>query len=141
MAQIGDSSVDPRKELFVTIAGPLVNAVFAILLSIPILMIDITTVPEWLSISIIICWWINMLLFVFNLLPCFPLDGGRIFRALLNLYWGDKIRATRVAVIVGRFFACGMMAAGVYFSIYMWVILGLVLMFLANMEKAAIEGN
>ena len=56
--------------------------------------------------------WINLALGIFNLIPGFPLDGGRIFRAL---YWwktGSLTRATRLAVDLGKGFAVALMVLG-----------------------------
>ncbi len=56
---------------------------------------------------------INLLLLVFNLIPGFPLDGGRIARAIAWKVTGDRTRATRFAARLGRGFAFLMIAAGV----------------------------
>ena len=45
---------------------------------------------------------INMLLLVFNLIPAFPLDGGRIARAIIWKVTGDRTRATNSAAVLGR---------------------------------------
>lgn len=55
---------------------------------------------------------INGLLAVFNLLPAFPLDGGRLLRAALWEWWGDLLRGTRVATTLGRLCGHGMVAWG-----------------------------
>ena len=56
---------------------------------------------------------INASLAVFNMLPGFPLDGGRVFRSII---WGrnhNRLRATRTAAIVGEWIAYGVMAIGI----------------------------
>lgn len=132
LAAIGDLKGDPKKELLVTFAGPFVNAALVSFLSIPVMMQQ--HLPDWLASAVLVGWWINIMLFVFNMIPCFPMDGGRILRAVLCLYWGDLIRATRVAVIVGRVFGCMFVCAGLYFFHIMWIVVGIVIMILAEVE-------
>jgi Zn-dependent protease len=60
---------------------------------------------------------INVLLLVFNLVPAFPLDGGRIARAAAWKVTGDRSRATRVAANLGRVLAFLMVAAGIFFAL------------------------
>ena len=59
---------------------------------------------------------INIYLAVFNLLPAFPLDGGRLLRASLWEWWGDLRRSTQIATSLGRFFGFALMALGVYYT-------------------------
>jgi Zn-dependent protease len=57
---------------------------------------------------------VNAALFIFNLIPAFPLDGGRIARAVVWWRTGDRNRATRTAAALGRFFGWLLGAFGVY---------------------------
>jgi len=57
---------------------------------------------------------LNGVVLVFNLVPAFPLDGGRILRAALWRYRGDFVWATRAAGAAGRFFAYLLMASGIF---------------------------
>jgi Zn-dependent protease len=57
---------------------------------------------------------INALLAGFNLLPAFPLDGGRLLRAALWEWWGDLLRSTRVATTLGRLMGLALFMLGVY---------------------------
>lgn len=132
VAAIGDLKGDPKKELLVTFAGPFVNAALVSFFSLPLLLVE--SMPVWLATAVLLGWWINVMLFVFNMIPCFPMDGGRILRATLTLYWGDLLKATRVAVLVGRVFGFGFIGLGLYFFQIMWIVIGVVIMFLAEME-------
>ncbi len=58
--------------------------------------------------------YINALLAGFNLLPAFPLDGGRLLRAALWEWWGDLLRSTRVATTMGRLMGLSLFMLGAY---------------------------
>lgn len=95
----------PRKawqELLTAIAGPFVSFVlsgigFAALFFLPI-------ENDWLWYAFLYLAWMNLMLGGFNLLPGFPLDGGRIFRSVLRAFM-SRPKATLVAMWVGRVFA------------------------------------
>ena len=76
--------------------------------------------------------WINLFLGVFNLLPAYPLDGGRVLRAIFARKM-DPVRATRRAVSIGQTFAMAFMFAGIW---DVWLILvGLFLFAAAQLEE------
>ena len=97
---------DPWQELLVAIAGPMVNVVIAALL----IVMGGFTVAELQSIDLEKATLlqrlalINISLVVFNLIPAFPMDGGRVLRALLAMRLGPQ-RATEIAAKLGQFFA------------------------------------
>lgn len=96
----------PRKawqELLTAIAGPLMS--FAIAGG--VLMLDVLRVPiesVYVLEMLRYVFYMNLMLGAFNLLPGFPMDGGRIFRSVMRLFT-DRAKATYVAMIVGRVFA------------------------------------
>lgn len=127
----------PVQELVVAIAGPLVNvAIFLVLLVVQILFLKGATVEEetgmvamdWHNLVYILSW-MNVVLAGFNLLPAFPMDGGRVLRALVAMRRG-RVDATRIAVITGRVVAFGMMAWAIWTGQFM---LGLVAVFVLVM--------
>lgn len=93
----------PRQELWITLAGPAVNLALAIV-AYAGLLTSSGGVKEYLREFIIV----NIGLFVFNMIPAFPMDGGRLLRAGLALWIGED-QATRIAAMVGIVIA-GMMA-------------------------------
>ena len=79
--------------------------------------------------------WANLLLAGFNLLPAIPMDGGRVLRALLARRRGD-LRATLLAVQIGRFVGLAMVVLGVRFDLWLSLI-GLFIFVGARAEKQA----
>ena len=113
-------SSEPRKplhELFIALAGPLVNLVIAFALLIVLTQNhavldpnDLIELPEPSALGLASSlFWLNLVLTLFNLLPALPMDGGRIFRALLSLAW-SRSKGTRVAAAVGQLIALGFIA-------------------------------
>lgn len=122
----------PIQELIVAIAGPAVNVVLAFLfLPVIWLLIEAEMGFRWFINNPNLAWTliirealssyglfgivaylfaVNLTLLIFNMIPAFPLDGGRVFRALMAFVLGFE-RATRIAVWVGRLFA---IALGIY---------------------------
>lgn len=96
---------DPRQELWVALAGPAVNVFIAALLSVILFIIGgfgaLFSIGASSSSFISRLVAINITLVLFNLLPAFPMDGGRVLRALLSLRL-EYARATRIAARIGQ---------------------------------------
>ncbi len=113
MAQMEEIPKEPRKELLISVAGPMSNLVIGALMIVGALFIyrsgelsSIKAVADLLlqrsfKGAYLYLTFVNITLALFNLLPAFPLDGGRVFRALLALKLGQA-QATRIAVRVGQ---------------------------------------
>ena len=108
----------PRKawqEFLTALAGPLVSFALAIAGFLALVFLQIEN--SWLHFALWYLMWLNVMLGGFNLLPGFPLDGGRIFRSVLRLFL-SRPKATFVAMWVGRVFAILLGLSGLYAIVY-----------------------
>ncbi len=126
VAEIEAEAETPGAEFTIAIAGPLMSMVLGLaFMFIANASLDQQTLaqileaPEatmaQLSPTITACFWlgsVNMMLAVFNLIPGFPLDGGRVFRALIWRATGDQLLATRMAATAGKWFGWALMGLG-----------------------------
>lgn len=108
MARLASMPESSKVEALVAIAGPAVNAVLTVLSGIGFLL-SVFLVPA-LAIFFVQLAWINLTLGVFNLVPAFPMDGGRVLRAWLARK-RDWVAATESAVRFGRAVATVMIVA------------------------------
>jgi Zn-dependent protease len=127
-AMMSRESRTPREELEVAGAGPLatlaiivVCAAVAMVLVGPHRFLDamvlasgITVTPALLTLSWVVT--MNVIVLAFNLIPAFPLDGGRIVRALVWRATGDRHRGTRVSARLGQGFAVVLIGLGLWAS-------------------------
>lgn len=116
IAHLADEPRRARDEFVIAAAGPAVSLTLAMLFGLPLLLGDAWLPPvlrhpsAWLT-------WANFGLAVFNLLPAFPLDGGRMLRATLWSAGTEKARATVVSGAVGRALALVLMGLGAWFAV------------------------
>ena len=122
---------DPREEILVALAGPAVNIAIAaflwLLLSVqPAAPVPETGVPLQAGIlqNLLV---LNLFLAIFNLLPAFPMDGGRVLRALLSFRM-ERTRATRMAATVGQMLALWLGFMGllynpilIFIALFVWI--------------------
>ncbi len=106
----------PRKawqEFLVALAGPLVSLVLGLAgVWAPTHLPGLNrTVASFVYYQI---GWLNLALFLFNMLPAFPMDGGRILRAFLQQFFMARVKATWIASRIGRFVAILMALSVVY---------------------------
>lgn len=128
----------PLHELLIAAAGPVVNVILAGLITILLgATVDVALLNEQgmvvgeemtLSLTTLLLWLLaaNVMLVLFNLLPAFPLDGGRMLRALLAMFFGQT-RATSIASTIGQAIAIFL---GVFGVITGNIILALVAVFI-----------
>ena len=118
VAQLEEIPEDPQKELVIATAGPLVNFLLAIILTLiaPFLgqsvsarsLLSLTTVVGELTFSSIFTYVFitNLFIGAFNLIPAYPMDGGRILRSLMATRL-SYTRATSIAVMIGQILSWG----------------------------------
>ncbi|MDQ6960170.1 MAG: site-2 protease family protein, partial [Mariprofundaceae bacterium] len=105
VAKLEKMSEKPWEELWIAVAGPAVNVVIASALIFGLTVAAAIWSPSLAWGSVVGQWFVvlmalNIVLVVFNMLPAFPMDGGRVFRAVLSM-WMDRLQATRIATNVG----------------------------------------
>lgn len=129
----------PRQELVVALAGPAVNLIIALLLS-PVIIRSGLAISESNNSLIIgsdnflpMLGMLNITLAVFNLIPAFPMDGGRVLRALLAMRLG-RVKATQIAAGIGKLLAFGFIVLGFYSNPFL-IFIGLFVILGANAEE------
>jgi Zn-dependent protease len=113
VTSIDEDTRSPRQEAVIAVAGPLTSlAIGGLLLGLDVAVAQpiASAVLEWLG-------YINVMLGVFNLIPGFPMDGGRVLRAIVWRVRGDRLAATRIAAHIGRAFAYILIGVGVFLAL------------------------
>ncbi|MEN0048148.1 MAG: site-2 protease family protein [Bacteroidota bacterium] len=141
----------PMHEFLVAIAGPAVNIIIAIVFFLGYFLwhnqasifqvinyengafLSNTFIPYLIG--------MNVFLAIFNLIPAFPMDGGRVLRALLATKL-DRLKATQVASIIGQVFAVLFILASIFLPAFkspMFTLLGIFIFFVARQENRALK--
>jgi Zn-dependent protease/predicted transcriptional regulator len=141
MSRMEELPSRPREELLVSLAGPAVNVVLAGILALVVWGTSGTFRPSE-AINLRGAFtaqllWINVALAVFNLLPAFPMDGGRALRALLTLKVG-RARATRIAAAIGKMLAAVFVLLGITGN-WILVLIGIFVWMAATQEAAQVS--
>lgn len=142
LARLERMPEESRQELLIAVAGPIVTLVIA--LGFYGYLILTGEAPRVFSLNLedtsvaALLMRINFMLLFFNLLPAFPMDGGRMFRALLAMKWGYP-RATRTAVAVGQFMAFAGGMFGLVANQFILVLIAFFVFLGAGAELAAME--
>lgn len=139
---VAELEEEPRSaigEFIMAIAGPAVSAVLFVIF----LFVSMLQMPVELRFPLMYLAWINLAVLIFNMIPAFPLDGGRVLRSILWAVMDNVRRATYIASLLGQGFAWLFIFIGVLqlfsgnFLQGIW--LGLIGMFLNNAAQASYQ--
>jgi len=141
MARIRSEATTPKDEFLITVVGPLSSAAIGLVLlgfaraaqalGLPEAVIG---VASWLAL-------LNFVLAAFNLIPGFPLDGGRLFRSLVWQLTQDLRKATRWASLSGRSFGLLLVGLGVFYLFGGFLINGMWFIFIGWFLHQAAESS
>jgi hypothetical protein len=116
VAQIEREAGEASTEFFMGIAGPIASMLIGVLCLALAWLVGwpLGTVPATPIIAMLM-WlgYINLALGIFNLVPGFPLDGGRVLRGIIWWVTGDGLRATRIAARIGQIVAFAFIIIGI----------------------------
>lgn len=138
VAQITEEPKEPIKEFTMALVGPMSSLALALVFL--VFSLGLKTVSQPLAASASYLAAINIGLAVFNLLPGFPMDGGRVLRSILWKITGSLKKATRVASLSGQGFALLLILAGILLILrgslggLWWILIGWFL------DNAAVRG-
>jgi Zn-dependent protease len=130
VSNLAEEPENPGVEFAMAIVGPLSSIALGFIFWIiwylitktwvlPVFSVNITASKQTMGLAIVgFLAYTNIILAIFNLLPGFPLDGGRVFRSIIWRTTGNLYRATNIASIVGRVFGWGFIALGVVLAIF-----------------------
>lgn len=139
VSNIQREATSPRDEFLMAFVGPLSSIVIGVVMG--GLWLAVGSINEQLQAVLLYLAVINLLLALFNLLPAFPLDGGRVLRA--GIWWatGSLRRATQVAASVGQGFGYLLIFGGLLWAFTGNIISGLWLIFIGWFLNNAAESS
>jgi Zn-dependent protease/CBS domain-containing protein len=145
VSRFGSETSSPGSQALIIFVGPLTSLVLGAVFYLLSVAVGGGAQPGLLPVTLAWLGYLNVVLGVFNLVPAFPLDGGRLLQSLIWLRTGDRVRATSIAARVGMVFAYLLIAYGLATFIFagnliggVWsVFLGWFLLSAARSEEGA----
>lgn len=116
VAQIENEATEPNTEFWMGIVGPISSVVIGIIFLAMALLLGWTPMAATDTPSLAILVWlgyINISLAIFNMIPGFPMDGGRVLRAVIWWVTGSADRSTMAAARAGQIIAAGLIVFGI----------------------------
>jgi Zn-dependent protease/predicted transcriptional regulator len=146
MSRLKGEAPDARTEERMALAGPLASLALGAAMTVLAVLLAGAHAPDVVAAAIAWLGLMNGMLAVFNLLPAYPLDGGRVLRAIIWRRTGDLRRATAAATTIGIRFGYGLMALGAVTAVAgaglggIWLaLLGWIVLNAARAEQAGFE--
>lgn len=146
VSRLAGDAPDARTEQRVAVAGPLTSAGLGVGLIAIAALADVVRAPDVIVAATAWLGFMNGLLALFNLLPAYPLDGGRVLRAIVWRRTGDRRRATVIAATTGVAFGYVLVALGAFMALSgaglsgVWLaLLGWIVLNAARAEEAGVE--
>jgi Zn-dependent protease/CBS domain-containing protein len=112
VSRFSSETNSPGAQALITFVGPLTSLVLGVVFYLVSVAAGGGPHPGLAAVTLSWLGYINISLGVFNLVPAFPLDGGRLLQSLIWLRTGDRLRATRIAARIGMAFAYLLIAYG-----------------------------
>jgi Zn-dependent protease/predicted transcriptional regulator len=129
-AKIAREAASPGAELMMSVAGPISSLFLACFFAVIWIAGEYISEPM-AAVGFYLCW-INIVLAGFNMLPGFPMDGGRVLRSIIWWRTGDYRKATRVATIVGQAFGGLLILGGAVTGVFVYWLSGIWTAFLGG---------
>ena len=144
MARMEELPENPKQELWIAAVGPLVNISIAFILYLFIYAFDQLPTPQDLifhsgNAFLFNLFIANISLAIFNLIPAFPMDGGRILRAILS-FNNSRVKATITAARIGQIISIIFFFAGLFFTPFLMVV-GIVIFIMAQTEADDVKST
>jgi len=124
VSRFSSDTSSPGTQALITFVGPLTSLVLGAVFFLASVVVGGGAHPGLLPATLSWLGYINLTLGVFNLVPAFPLDGGRLLQSLIWLRTGDRQRATRIAARIGMGFAYLLIAYGLATFVFAGSLIG-----------------
>lgn len=133
---------DPKQELLIAVAGPAVNVIIALILWLVLPSLQQVPADEFFmritpANFLYLLLFVNVVLVLFNAIPAFPMDGGRVLRALLSFKLG-RVRATQIAANLGQMLAIFFVFIGFFYNPFL-ILIGIFVFFGAYSENMVVK--